>query len=240
MPNSPDAFSTQGLTLSIGAANLVHGVDLSVGFGECIALMGPSGAGKSITAQAVSGILPEPFLQSGSVQRETAVAYLPQDAIASLDPLRTVRWHIEQCQPATGHRVETLLSTLNFSDAARVLDLYPHQLSGGMARRITFAQCLLSNHNALIVDEPTNGVDSSAAASIMRHIHEWVTQDRAALIITHNPIVATQWCSKILIMSDGRITERCTASEFERGAVSSDIAKRYHKAWSAFSQEACP
>jgi len=237
---SPDhqILTASKLSLFAGDKALVQHVDLVLKAGESVALMGPSGAGKSLTAQALCGILPKQIHQTGTIQSAGLVAYLPQDAIASLDPLRTVRWHLDQCVPSESSTdIESLLDTLEFLNPRRVLSLYPHQLSGGMARRITLAQCLLSQHRILIVDEPANGLDATAVSTIMAHIQRWAGVERSVLIITHNPVLASQWCSRIYLMDSGLIQETCSTAEFTQGTITSKMGQRYHRAWEALSTE---
>ena len=234
------AISANNLSLFTAQTVLVQRVNLTLRFGECAALIGASGVGKSITAQAVCGIHTPQITQTGAVNRAAPAAYLPQDAHACLDPLRTVRWHLLQCltdtQDAT--TILSLLDSLGLSNPSRVLDLYPHQLSGGMARRITLAQCLLSDHKILIIDEPTSALDGSSIEATMSLIRTWLTPQRAMLILTHNPFVATTWCSRLFLMEHGTIVEECSTSAFAEANVCSDMGKRYHAAWRALHPEA--
>ena len=204
----------------------VAGVSLSLDRGKTLALVGESGSGKTTLARAICGLLP---LAHGTVlfdghpvpgrrgaertrlRRQVAMVF--QDPLGSLSPRLRVRELL--AEPFAIHGIRRDVR----SEATRLLDVvglpaslaerYPHQLSGGQARRVGVARALALDPNLLVADEPTAGLDMSVQGEVLNLLGE--LRERfglAMLIITHNLHVARHIADQVSIMYLGRIVEQ--------------------------------
>ncbi len=200
--------------------------------GQTLALVGESGAGKSTLALAITGLQ---RIAEGSIQFEgqevsrmqtselrdyrRAIGYMWQNAIGSLSPRMTVRSLITE--PAKIHNVAELDQR---EMSSKLLDLvglaeefgdrYPHQLSGGQARRVGVARALALSPRLVVADEPTAGLDVSVQGEILNLLNQ--LQDElqiSMLVITHNLNVVRHTSDKIAIMYLGRIVEQGDTAE---------------------------
>jgi peptide/nickel transport system ATP-binding protein len=203
----------------------VAGVSLAVDSGRTLALVGESGSGKTTLARAVSGLLPH---AGGSVRFDGApvparsaaararlrreIAMMFQDPVGSLSPRLSVRTLLEE--PFAIHRLRHRPG----AEAARLLDLvglpaglasrYPHQLSGGQARRVGVARALALAPRLVIADEPTAGLDVSVQGEVLNLLGGLRERmNLAMLIITHNLHVARHIADDIAILYLGRVVE---------------------------------
>jgi peptide/nickel transport system ATP-binding protein len=111
-------------------------------------------------------------------------------------------------------RALDMLDEVAIRDPARVFDLYPHEVSGGMGQRVMIAMMLLPNPEILIADEPTSALDVSVQLQVLDIIDKLV-RDRGMglMFISHDLNLVAKFCDRILIMYAGRIVETCKAGE---------------------------
>jgi len=207
--------------------DVVHGVSLDVERGETLAVVGESGSGKTTLAMALSGLVP---IHRGEVRLDGRVmgqdrnrrlctdrrrmALLFQDAVGSLSPRMTVGRLI--AEPFSVHRVDAgdphkaalrLLSQVGLS--AEFADRYPHQLSGGQARRVGVARALALRPDLLIADEPTAGLDVSIQGGVLNLLGQLQQEmGLAIVIITHNLHVVRHVADRMAVMYLGRFVEQ--------------------------------
>lgn len=201
-------------------------VSLDIEPGTTLAIVGESGSGKSTLARAIIGLTP---FASGSIRFKGAdpfatgprppksyrrdVAMMFQDPVSSLSPRRTVQSLITE--PYIVHGVESRELEL---EAIRLLDLvglpkdfagrYPHQLSGGQARRVGVARAIALNPKLIIADEPTAGLDVSVQGEILNLLNALQAElGLTYMIITHNLAVVRHVSDRMAIMYMGRIVE---------------------------------
>src|SRR3954453_4504328 len=205
-------------------------VSLALDPGRTLALVGESGSGKTTLGRAVLGLVPA---QAGTVRLGGAdlsagtrrvpsafrreAAFVFQDPVASLSPRMRVGALLSE--PFAIHRVKSVDRP---REVGRLLDLvalpatfagrYPHELSGGQARRVGVARALALSPRFIIADEPTSGLDVSAASSVLNLMKDLGRQlGLTYLIITHNLNTLGYVADRIAVMYLGRIVEVGTA-----------------------------
>lgn len=227
-----------GLSISTPDLRLIEHVSFSLSPGQFLALVGPSGSGKSLTAQAIAGVLPRGLKSSGLISGQADVAYLPQDPIRSLDPLRTVRWHLAHANTGSSklskEDMKETLALVGLANPEEILNLYPHQLSGGMARRVTLAQSMLNSSPFLVIDEPTNGIDPGGIEDLMALFASIAQQNVGLLLITHDLPLALRWCTGGLVMDKGTIVECLESEPWNGGIFSSKVGVQMSEACRLF------
>jgi peptide/nickel transport system ATP-binding protein len=205
------------------------GVTLTFARGEAVGLIGGSGAGKSLVAEAILGALPRNALPSGAVTWDGAppprgaIALAPQ-GIDALDPLARVGAQIERFARLAGRRAEvaTLLNDVGL--AADVAAAYPHELSGGMAKRALIATALATGAEALLADEPTLGVDPDAADALLALLAGLARAGRAVLIVSHDLPRLVRVTTRITVLRAGRMIETLPANAFDDDATADRLA----------------
>ena len=150
--------------------------------------------------------------------RGAKVAYIAQEPIVSLDPTLTVgrqlseviRLHDDQVskRAAANSRASDLLARCGISRPREVAELYPHQISGGMAQRVAIARALAGNPALLIADEPTTALDVTIQAEILDLLNVLLEESgMSILFVTHDWGVVADICSKAVVMYAGQVVE---------------------------------
>jgi peptide/nickel transport system ATP-binding protein len=205
------------LGVDVGGISLVSGVNLELRAGTITTLTGPSGAGKSTIAGAIAGTLAATHHISGSVARNVPVGYLPQDAALTLNPARRLGPALGELlilhgdpprrgrRQWTRRRVDELLAQAAFPSESDERRRYPYQFSGGQRMRLALAQVLATGPQALVLDEPTAGLDPVARAEMTSILDGLRRRGRAILLVTHDETVATELSDQVLTVRDGRL-----------------------------------
>lgn len=226
------------LGLKSRTIDAVLNVSFSVERGKTLAIVGESGSGKSTLARAITGLTPiaegtvqfdgkNPFITNKGGERHyhRDAAMMFQDPVSSLSPRRSVKALITE--PFIVHGLTDKDLT---AEARRLLSLvglpadfvtrYPHQLSGGQARRVGVARAIALNPKLIIADEPTAGLDVSVQGEILNLLARLQrTLGLTYVIITHNLAVVRHVSDETAIMYMGRFVEKGpTADIFERSA----------------------
>jgi peptide/nickel transport system ATP-binding protein len=210
-----------------GHVDVVHGVSLDVQRGRTLAIVGESGSGKSTLALALCGLVPlaagQVRFDGGELARDRNGRLMPdrkrmalmfQDAVGSLSPRMTVRKIL--AEPRRIHATGTvdadqessrLLSLVGLGD--EIADRFPHQLSGGQARRVGVARALALRPDLLIADEPTAGLDVSVQGEVLNLLARVQRETGLGiLVITHNLSVVRHVADDMAIMYLGRFIEQ--------------------------------
>jgi len=228
-----------------GELKAVDGLSLAVDKGETVALVGESGCGKSLTALSIMRLLPDPpaRIVAGAVRlggrdlvalseramrevRGREIGMIFQDPLSSLNPVATIGRQIAEVLTAhTGlgrtrarDRSLELLEQVGMPDAARRLDAYPHQLSGGMCQRVMIAMAIACNPSVLIADEPTTALDVTVQAQVLTLLKRLQAEQHMAIIfITHDLGVVAETARRVVVMYAGRKVEEADVDDlFER------------------------
>ncbi len=226
---------------SEGEVRAVDGVDLSIARGQTFAIVGESGSGKSMTALSLLRLLPESgSIVAGEVSmggtellglpeaamrnvRGRRIAMIFQEPATSLNPVLTVGRQIEEVLErhtalrgaAARSRATGLLDAVGIPDAARRVDDYPFQLSGGMKQRVMIALALAGEPELLIADEPTTALDVTIQAQVLELLRELqAKRGMAILLITHDLGIVAQMAHRVAVMYCGRFVEVAPRERF--------------------------
>lgn len=216
-----------------GFVQAVDDVSFEIDQGEIISLIGESGCGKSTLAKSiVRNLDPNARITSGAISyhdtnlldlsdkafreyRWDKIAFIPQDAMNSLDPvytikeqfLETVFAHTSMSSREAKQVVEEKLDIVDIS-VSRV-ESYPHQLSGGMKQRILLALALVLDPDLVITDEPTTGIDVLLKDKILADIEELrEEQDTSFFVVSHDIANMVETSDRALMMYGGKILEK--------------------------------
>jgi peptide/nickel transport system ATP-binding protein len=231
------AFPTPG-----GLLAAVRGVSLALGQ-EKLGIVGESGSGKSLTARAILRLLPRAAMVSADMlsfdgldvlrANETVLrrirgrraGLILQDPKYALNPVMPVgrqiaeAWRVHKggSKRVAARAATDLLAQVRIRDPARVAQLYPHELSGGMGQRAMIAMMLAPDPELLIADEPTSALDATVQAEILRLIEDLVSRRGMGLIlISHDLPLVSHFCDRVIVMYAGRVLERLPAGELAR------------------------
>jgi peptide/nickel transport system ATP-binding protein len=234
------ALDVSDLSVSYGSVPILRGVSFSVGAGECFGLVGESGCGKSTAAFAALRALPRAGkITGGGIAMDGAdvlalnrrdlrqlwarrVSMVYQDASRALNPTITVGAQLMEAfavlgETETREKAEAMLARVQIPSPARVMGVYPHQLSGGTQQRVVIAMALAKNPSLLVMDEPTTGLDATVEAEILDLVEALRReQGTAILLISHNLPMVARMCDRIGVLYAGRLVEQGPADEVLR------------------------
>jgi peptide/nickel transport system ATP-binding protein len=223
-----------------GTLVAVHDVSFEIAPGEVLGLVGESGAGKSLTGAAIIGLLDPPGrIAAGEVRlagrridqlpyeamrkvRGREIGAIFQDPLTSLNPLytigrqlvETIRTHLPLNETEARARAVALLEEVGIPAAARRIEHYPHQFSGGMRQRVVIALALAAQPKLIIADEPTTALDVSIQAQIIQLLKRLCREhDTAVLLVTHDMGVIAETADRVAVMYAGRIVEIGSVAE---------------------------
>ncbi len=218
-----------------GVVHAVNGISYQVHEGETVAIVGESGCGKSVGVMSLIRLIPQPpgKITDGEVWfegqnlleipedelrhvRGNRIAMIFQDPMTSLNPVLTIGYQIEEAlqlhlglsRSEARQRAIELLEMVGIPDAAKRIDDYPHQFSGGMRQRVMIAMGLSCNPKLLIADEPTTALDVTIQAQIIELVKRLRDELGMAVIwITHDLAVVAGLAQRVIVMYAGQIIE---------------------------------
>ncbi len=218
-----------------GIVNAVDGVSLVLKTGETLALVGESGCGKTVTALSLMRLLPPTAIistdyfelngkkivnltkEAAREIRGSTISMIFQEPMTSLNPVYKIQKQLSEVfrlhNPGISRnevklRSIRILKSVGISNPEERLQVYPHQLSGGLRQRVMLAISLASNPKILIADEPTTALDVTVQAQILKLIK--TLQKRfgmAILMITHDFGVVSEIADRVAVMYAGQIVE---------------------------------
>jgi peptide/nickel transport system ATP-binding protein len=223
-----------------GIVQAVDGVSFSVEKGKTLGIVGESGSGKSVTCLTIMGLNArkntitsgealfngEDLLHMRSRRlreiRGNDIAMIFQDPMTSLNPVHSigtqlieaVQLHRDVSKKVARARAAELLQAVGIPRAARRLDDYPHQFSGGMRQRVMIAMALVNDPDLLIADEPTTALDVTTQAQIVNLIKNLQSEFGSAIIlITHDLGVVAETADDVLVMYAAKVAEHAPVDD---------------------------
>jgi peptide/nickel transport system ATP-binding protein len=210
---------------------VISDLTLDVSEGEILAVLGSSGSGKSLLAHAIFGILPENARQKGKIKykgkelsqedkeelRGKEINLIPQ-SVNFLDPLMKISdqaiGNTESGSEKNEKKIKQREIFQHYNLGPEVDDMYPFQLSGGMARRVLVSTALLSDPKLVVADEPTPGLDEKTVIETLNHFKHMKEEGVGVLLITHDIHAALEIADRIGIFYSGFVIEIAENKDF--------------------------
>lgn len=221
--------------------NAVEGVSFEVGRKQTVGIVGESGCGKSVMSLSIMKLLPlgigkirggEVNFEGRSISQFTEkemngirgkdISMIFQEPMTSLNPVFTIGFQIDEVllnhQSITKKEARAksvaLLNSVGIPRADKIVDEYPHQLSGGMRQRVMIAIAIACQPKLLIADEPTTALDVTVQAQILELLKSIQdVNDMSIILITHDLGVVAEICDEVIVMYGGKIAERAQVKE---------------------------
>ncbi|AJC73223.1 peptide ABC transporter ATP-binding protein [Pseudothermotoga hypogea DSM 11164 = NBRC 106472] len=222
-----------------GVIKALNGVRLWLNEEERLAVVGETGCGKSVTALSIMRLIEPPGeITSGKVEflgedllslpeeemekvRGKSISMIFQEPVAALNPVFKVGFqiaeaiaHSQNIPIKDAYQLVPEALTMVGLDWKRTMNLYAHELSGGMAQRVMIAMALAVKPKLLIADEPTSALDVTIQAQILELLDNLVRVGKNAVIfITHDLAVASEFCDRVAVMYAGNVVEVAKSDE---------------------------
>ena len=212
----------------------IRDLSISVHVGEVLAVVGASGSGKTLLADAILGLSELNARVTGSIWfdgvpqdaaslarlRGNGIALVPQ-SVSHLDPLMRVGDQIVGFKARSRAEKHARRARMRGLMEAYGLDrsverLYPHELSGGMARRVLLLSALIDEPRLIVADEPTPGLDLDLAVQALGDLRSFANQGGGVLLITHDLELALRIADRVAVFRDGTVVEETAVGNFAR------------------------
>tara|TARA_B110000483_G_scaffold79599_1_gene99093 strand:+ start:186 stop:1868 length:1683 start_codon:yes stop_codon:yes gene_type:complete len=241
MKNKKPLLTLNKLGITVGENELLKDISFDVFSNEIVAIVGESGSGKSLTALSIAGLLPETKLNINSEQllfnneslkglsesewqkiRGNKIGMIFQEPQSSLNPsmkcgtqvMEMLNQHTQDNAENKKNKVVASFEQVYLDNPERILNAYPHELSGGQKQKVMIAMALICNPQLLIADEPTTALDVTVQKEIISLIIERQKSNKmSVLFISHDLTLVSQLADRVLVMYQGEIIESGTVTE---------------------------
>lgn len=222
------AFTQYTTGLRQHELKVIHDLSIKVRAGEMVAIVGASGSGKSLLAHAILGILPNNAICDGTLLfkgedltapgrqaqlRGSEIAFVPQ-SVACLDPLMKVGRQVKGPR-GTMEKVRSVFKRFGLKPETE--QMYPFQLSGGMARRVLVSTAVIEDAELIVADEPTPGLTHALAVDALKTFRGLADEGKGVLLITHDLDLAYEVCDSVVVFYAGTTLEIAPAEDFRNG-----------------------
>jgi ABC-type dipeptide/oligopeptide/nickel transport system, ATPase component len=223
-------LEVKDLSLSYGDKKVLKNVSFSLNRGEVLCIVGESGSGKSSILLSIMGLLPKNARLSGSILLEgkellnlreeeyrklrgKEIGIVFQEPSLYLDPLFKVKDQILEAYTAHfgkaggEERVVEVLKKVGVQDVERVMNSYPHQLSGGLKQRVCIAIAVVCNPKLVLADEPTTALDLTVQRKILGLFTQLKEEGKGIILVTHDFGVVAEVADRVLVLKEGEVVE---------------------------------
>ncbi len=194
-------------------------------------ILGKNGSGKSTLLKSLTGLLDKRFysvegkviydgknilsVDTNELQkiRRNEIKYVFQDPVNSFDHLKTFRYYFELVN-VNDKEINDLLKFFLLPDSIRIFKMYPYEVSGGMAQRISVILTLLAKPKIIFLDEPTSGIDAPIVNLLLIKLKEFIAGGNLVLMVTQDIELAKNTSSKITLLSEGSLSKFSSPEEF--------------------------
>ena len=208
----PDAFGDasgeapplrlRAVSRAFGPLRVLENIDLTVGWGEFVAVVGPSGSGKTTLLNLLSG-WDKPSAGTVSRAGELRMVYQSDGLLPWLTVERNIALGLRQAPGGKTERARQLNEMLRLIGLAEFRRSYPHQLSGGMRQRVELARALAGNSDVLLMDEPFSALDYLTRLRMRRELARLLQErPRTVVLVTHDIEEACQLADRVVVLSD--------------------------------------
>lgn len=227
------------LSVAIDGNELLHNISFSLAPGERLGFIGGSGSGKTLTALAIAGLLPEEANVSGSIRlgdtelvgrnehdiaplRGEHIGMVFQEPKTALNPLHrlgrqmteALALHYSLTRKERRAAAIRLANRVGLGDPERMVQAYPHEVSGGQRQRAAIAAAISASPGVLLADEPTTALDVTVQQGVLQLFRELTEGDDTSLVfITHDLAVMAEVTERVLVFDGGRIVESGTVEQ---------------------------
>lgn len=209
---------------------VIRNLCINVDRGEVLAIVGSSGSGKSLLAHGIIGLLPKNATITGTIKydgehltrerqeklRGKKIALVPQ-SVTYLDPLMKIGKQVQGKLKDEESKRKQKLSFKRYDLCEKSENLFPHQLSGGMARRALISTAEQEDVDLIIADEPTPGLDIDMAMKSLKYFRELADRGKGVILITHDIELAIKVADNIAVFYAGTTVEITPISDFLKG-----------------------
>ncbi|WP_312148715.1 ABC transporter ATP-binding protein [Paenibacillus odorifer] len=226
-----------------GNLSLIQKINFSLRKGQILGLVGESGSGKTVTSAALLQLLGTEAVIKGSIKlngrelnglnpkemqriRGKEIGYIMQNPMNALTPVYTIgnqfiesiRTHSKLTRKQAFELAVHSLESVNLAESIKLMDKYPHQLSGGMLQRVMIAISMCLKPAIVIADEPTTALDVVNQQQVLRQLEQLRAEcGTAILLITHDLSVIAEMADDVMVMQQGRIVEQASVFDlFDR------------------------
>jgi ABC-type dipeptide/oligopeptide/nickel transport system ATPase component len=228
-------YVTQSTATGGTRVRALDGASLTVGAGETVGLVGESGSGKSTLGSVIGRLLPgNATYPRGSVHvegrdvlalgrdelrtlRRECLGFIPQDPVGALDPTMRIGRQLELALrglPTAKADLVGHLERVRMRDPERVLRLFPHEISGGMAQRVIIAMTMARTPRVLVADEPTAALDSNVRGEVTKLIFGLAAEAGTTVLwLSHDLRSVGRWCGRVAVMYGGKVVEDGPAAQ---------------------------
>lgn len=194
-------------------------------------ILGKNGSGKSTLLKSITGLLDNRFysvngkviydekdilsLNDNELQkiRKNEIKYVFQDPVNSFDHLKTFRYYFDLVS-VEQKSIDEQLEFFLLPDSKTLFKMYPYEVSGGMAQRISFILAILAKPKIIFLDEPTSGIDAPIVNLLLIKLREFVKEGNMALMVTQDLELARNASKKIALLSDSTLSKFSSPEEF--------------------------
>jgi ABC-type glutathione transport system ATPase component len=227
---------------------LLNKLSLECNKNQISTIVGKNGTGKTTFIKSITGLLDKRFYTvKGKIVfegrdllslndkelkfiRKHKIKYVFQDARNSFDQLKKLRYYFDYLNKSS-NEINDALAYFLLPGLSELSDLYPYEVSGGMAQRISLALALLANPALIILDEPTSGVDSAIANLVLLKLKEFVKRDSCSvLLVTQDLSFANMISDKVALITNGKMTQFLPQAEFfksQKNILADDLINSY-------------